>query len=96
MKIKYGQLKDVMDMLRNKGSLSDQPNHEISITLREEDPGAGVLVECVVISTVVMSKPNQYDSYKGDITTEYTVEIFADSENRPPRWTAVETRDLIK
>lgn len=95
MKIKYEQIQAAVQLLRNKASLGDNPKHEIEFTLREEDPGAGKLGECMIISAIVTKKPNQYDDFKSDITTEYTLEVFAAHENRPIRWTAVETRDLI-
>lgn len=96
MKFKLGQVKDAIDALRNKARLHDVPNHELTITLREENPGSGILGECLVINTTVITKANQYDDYKGDVTTEYTLEVFSDSENRPTRYTAVETRELTK
>ena len=96
MKFKYGQIKEAVDTLRSKARLHDTPDHEVNITVREEDPGNGKLGECLIITTVVISKPGSYDDYKADITTEYTLEIFSDSENRPARWTAVETRELTR
>jgi len=96
MNIKQGQIREALDELRSKASLHEQPNHEISISLREEDPGKGVIGGCLVINTTVVKKAGQYDAYKGNITTEYTLEVFSADENRPIRWTSIETRDLVK
>jgi hypothetical protein len=97
MKFKYSQVKEGIDFLRSEAGLHDIPNQEITLTMREENPGEGVIGECLVISTTVIKKPNQYEDYKkGEITTDYTLEVFASNENRPSRWTATETRNLEK
>lgn len=96
MRVKWSQIYAAMEHLRREANLGDSKEHEMTVTTREEDPGNGILGECVILNVAIVKKPNSYDDLKTDKTIEYTVEIWPVSENRPPRFVAVETRDIIK
>jgi hypothetical protein len=95
MKVKFGQLQTAIDFLRNKSGLRDQPNVGIDVSVREENPEKGVLGDGITLCVTVVTKPSNYDDYKTDTTTEYVVEVFSESENRPPRMVSTATRELI-
>jgi hypothetical protein len=90
MKIKYAQLEKSLGQLRGLS-----PQTELDISVREENIENGVLGECLVLRGSGVSTPSSYDDVKTDTTHEYTLEVFADSENRPARLTVMTTRDLV-
>jgi hypothetical protein len=91
MKFKYRSLMKAMELLKYK--ISDS-GPDAEITMREEDPGAGKLGDCLVLAVTIVKKAGQYDDAQTPTTHEYTLEVFAEHENRPPRLTVVTTQDL--
>lgn len=94
MRVKFGQLHAALEYLRNETRLRDAPATEVEISVREEDPGKGVIGDSIILNVTTVTKPSSYDNYKSETTTEYTVEVFPASENRPPRVVGLSTRDL--
>jgi len=93
MKIKFKELNKALDQLRYKTGISDS-DAEVEICVRQEDPGSGILGECIIITFSVTKQPSQYDDVSGNITTDYALEVFSASENRPPRLVSTETKNL--
>lgn len=69
---------------------------KIEVTHRDDDPGEGKICECMLVRCTVVKTPSNYDNFKTSTTVEYSIEVFADHENRAPRLTTVSTRDLEK
>lgn len=95
MRVKWSQIYAAMDTMRREAGLDNIKDSDINITMREEDPGGGVIGDCIILTTAVVKKAASYEDIKSDKTIEYTIEVWPYSENRPPRFVAVETRDII-
>lgn len=94
MRIKYKQLEEALYKLRSEAGLGSMPNPIIDVEVREEDIQSGVIGDAIVVKVSTTKDPSQYDSFKGQITSEYTLEVFSEGDNRPPRLTTITTRDL--
>jgi len=94
MKIKFSQLNKALDKMRYDAGISNNPEAIIDVNVREEDIQKNVIGECLVATYSAVYQPSQYDTSRGPITKEFTLEIFADHENRLPRLTVVESREL--
>jgi hypothetical protein len=94
MKIKFSTLHKALDHARYKAGASTDEHAIIDVELREEDLETNKLGSCMVITFTKTYNPDNYDSVTSKTTKEYTLEVFADHENRVPRLTVVESRDL--
>jgi hypothetical protein len=93
MKIKLEDLRKALDHLRYHGGCKDDAIVELSF--RTEDIAANRLCDCVIISTSGEREPSSYSTFQSSITQVSTLEVFAENENRPIRWTTQETQDLV-
>lgn len=93
MKIKYRDLVKAIEVLKYKVP-AEKAGGEAEITIKEENPGEGKLGECLLVTATITKNAGQYDDVKAPIIEEYSLEIFAVHENRPPRLTIVSTQDM--
>ena|SRR5579884_2177683 len=93
MNVKYAQLKKALEQIGYKGGLGDKPNTVLEVTYREEDVGKGVLGECLIIKCSTTKGPDKYDDWR-EQTSEWTVEVYAEHENREPRLILNQTTTL--
>lgn len=93
MKIKFDQLRQALEHVTSKANIRGK-NFPVDLVLREEDLEKNKLGECLTITFEAKYTADQYDSIKTDIIREFTLEVFAEHENRPPRLTLTETREL--
>lgn len=92
MKIRYKELLKALDHIRyQSGSKDDQV---VEITMREEDIQNNRLCDSMTVTLTTVSGPGQYDSVRSNVTKEYVLEVFSESENRTPHLTITESRDL--
>ncbi len=96
MDIKFTHISSALAKLTDEVGHSNMKDLRLEIALAEDDPGAGKMIECLTIKCNVVKPPGNYDSFKTDINYQYTMEVFADSENRVPRLTVISSRDLEK
>jgi hypothetical protein len=68
----------------------------LDISLTDDDPGSGSMVSVATIKGEGTKQPSAYDDYASTIDMQYTAEMFDNSENRVPRFTVQESRDLVK
>lgn len=94
MNIKFSQVRMAIEQIRDKIGSEKSKDVMLDISMVEDDPGAGKMLECMTLRCTTTEQPSKYDSIKSPIVKEYTVEVFAESENRPSRLTINETRDL--
>ena len=94
MDVKASKFRLAMDQLRDRIHGEAWKTAVLEISVREDNPGEGELCECLVVKCTVVEPPGKYDDVKTSTTNEWTVEVFADHENRPPRLTLNQTRDL--
>lgn len=94
MEISFANMWTAIDKLRDEVGHDNIKNATIEVSMVGDDPGNGKMIECLTLKASKTVSPSQYDNYKTLATYEYTMEVFADSEKRPPRLTVVQTRDL--
>lgn len=94
MDIKFTHILNALAKLRDEVGSDNAKGLVIQATMVPDDPGSGRMIECLTIKSVDAVTPSQYDSYKGNMNREITCEIFAENENRPPRFTVLVSRDL--
>jgi hypothetical protein len=58
---------------------------EIEVSIRQENIEEGKLCECMLLTTTTQREPTSYSRNKTPTTIVTTIEIFAESENRPTR-----------
>jgi len=96
MDIRFMHVWNALDTLRTDINLGYIKDTVMQVSMVEDDPGSGKMIECLTIKATKVTQPTHYDSFKTPTTQEFTIEIFSDSENRPPRYTIQATRDLEK
>lgn len=96
MNINFAHIVTALDRLKNEVGYDNIKNVTMEVTLVEDDPGSGKMIECLTFKCSKTVNPAQYDDYKSPTSYEYTMELFAESEKRSPRLTTVQTRDLDK
>jgi hypothetical protein len=85
-----------LDKLRDDISSDNLKNLTIDVSVIEDDPGSGKMVELLTVKCSTVTAPSKYDIITSNSINEYTVEVFANSENRAPRMVQTRTRDLEK
>ena len=93
MKINYQALRKSLSYLGSHAGISEK-DPLVEILIREEDIEKGKLGDCLTLTFSVNEPASSYDSIQTEKTKEYTLEVFADHENRIPRLICVEIRDL--
>jgi hypothetical protein len=96
MNIKFAHVLTGLLLIKDKVGGIEAGRITIDASLVEDDPGSGKMVSCLTFKCSNTVQPTKYDDLTSPSTFEYTVEVFADSENRPPRYTCVETKDLTR
>ena len=96
MQIKFAHIWDALSRIRAVSGSDDAEKMLVNISITEDDPGSGNMVACVTLKAHGTAQPGTYDDFSSPIDKEYTAEIFEESENRVPRLTAQESRDLIR
>lgn len=94
MDIKFAHVLLALDKLKDEVYSNNVSSMTLNVTTTEDDPGSGKMVECITLKCSASYGPSSYDQIKTNITKEFSVEVFSISENRPPRLTIVQTRDL--
>lgn len=94
MDIKFTHISSALAKLTDELGRDGIKDLRVEVSMTEDDPGAGKMVECLTLKCSTTKSPGQYDSYKSDTSYQYTVEVFADNENRVPRLTVTSSRDL--
>jgi hypothetical protein len=94
MNVKFSQLRLALDHLRDEIGVDNYKNATLEIVMKEDDPGAGALCECLTVKCTVTCQPSKYDSFTTPSVKEYTIEVFAEDERRPPRMVLSQTRNL--
>jgi hypothetical protein len=82
--------------LRDDAGIEHSANLVLTVSMVEDDPGSGKMIECLTLKGSTKVPAGKYDPYQTDFNREYTIEIFAENENRPPRYTFSSSRDLEK
>jgi len=85
-----------LEELRSNIGSETIKNATMEVSMVEDDPGSGHMLECLTLKCSRTMEPGRYDSIQGSIVWNYTTEIFAESENRVPRMTSTSCRDLKK
>lgn len=90
MKISSKQLENVLYRLRYQllGYSNDNKDLDFEITLSQEDPGNGVMTDCLTISA---AKPVSENAAAADTDITMSVELYPPSEGLDPRAAKVET-----
>lgn len=96
MDVKYAHIWSALDKLSSEVGRDNMSNLKMEVSMTEDNPGAGKLIECLSFKCSATKPPGSYDTFKTDINYEYTLEVFAENENRVPRLTVTSTRDLEK
>jgi hypothetical protein len=96
MDIKFAHIWSALEKLRTEIGSDAMTTIKMEASITSDDPGAGKMIECLTFKCSTVKTPGTYDSFKSDINQEYTLEVFADNENRVPRLTVTSTRDLEK
>jgi hypothetical protein len=95
LKFKFDVIKKALDELE-RSAVGYDPKRlkdiELDISMCEEDPGKGQLIECVQIKCVTVSPATTYSREK-EVT--HTIEVFSSSENRPTRLHKTETYEVM-
>jgi len=94
MNIKFAHAYLALDKLRDDVGSENLKDLTLEVTTTDDDPGSGKMVECLTMRCSVTSAPSKYDDLTTDSTSVYVIEVFADSENRAPRFTRTIVRDL--
>jgi hypothetical protein len=95
MKIRFNDLFKSMEHLRTSALIkSEDSNVALDLSVSEEDIQMSRLGSSLILTYSETFTANIYESLRTGITREFTIEVFAESENRVPRMTVVETRDL--
>lgn len=92
MKMSLRQFQLVLSRIRSvTGSYSEQQDVSIEVTMTQEDPGNGILVDCVTISatTAVVSGTE-------DVEHSISIEIYPENEKLEPRATEVKSYKVKK
>jgi hypothetical protein len=96
MDIKFAHISSALAKLRDEIGSEALKDAKLQVSVAEDDPGSGKMIECLTLTCALVKPPTSYDSFKTDTNCAYTLEIFADSDNRPPRLTISQSRDLEK
>lgn len=96
MDVKFAHIWSALDKLSSEVGRDHMPQVRLEVSVTSDDPGAGKMIECLTFKCNTIKPPGSYDNFKSDINYEYTLEVFADNENRAPRLTVTSTRDLEK
>jgi hypothetical protein len=96
MDIKFAHISNALAKLKDEIGSEAVKNLTMEVTLIQDDPGSGRMIECLTFKGTVVTPPGKYDSFKGDVNKEYTLEIFSSGENRSPRFILTASRDLEK
>lgn len=67
----------------------------IDVCLSEEDIQRGTLGSSMLITVVYTQPASRYESNQSEKTIKKSIEIFPESENRPPRIIKEESQELI-
>ena len=94
VEIKYAHIAEALDHLRRKAELNSVKNAKVDIAVKEEDIGKSEIGSSVTITYEGEFSPASYESIQTKVFRKWTIEIFADHENRPARITLVESREM--
>lgn len=88
MKISGKQLDMVLSKLKYAmlGYSRDEQDFEVEISISQEDPGTGAMVECLTLKSI---KANEKED--DDKVETMTVEIYPSSEKQEPRASKTES-----
>jgi hypothetical protein len=92
MKIKFRDLHKAVDHLRFQSGIKE--DMEVDVIVREEDLSGNKICDSISLSFEASYTPGQYDNIKTNTLKQWTLEIFAVSENRPARLTCISTQEL--
>lgn len=93
MKVASRQIGMAIERMRNElGAINSKTDLTIEFTMTQEDPGSGVMVDCITISA--STNPSESDA-EAKIKS-MTVEIYPESEKLEPRATKTETFKVTK
>lgn len=92
MNIKVTHLNKVLEHLKYKAGLDSKDT--LDFTVREEDIENNKLCGCLILKCTTTKNPGQYDDFIVPLVQEWTIEIYAEHENRPPRITLNQTTEL--
>ena len=96
MDIKFSHIWNALAKLRDDIGADATKDLKMETSIVEDNPGSGKMIECLTLKCTMSRPASTYDSFKSSTDVEYTLEVFADSENRVPRMTVVASRDLEK
>lgn len=87
MKISGRQLDMALSKLKYSmvGYRSDDQDFEVEISLTQEDPGNGIMVDCLTLKSIKAPTPEE------DKVETMTVEIYPSSEKQEPRASKTES-----
>lgn len=89
MKISGKQLETVLSKLKYAmlGYSRTDNDFEVEVTITQEDPGTGAMVECLTLESTKVNEPGE----ESDKVETMTVEIYPSSEKQQPRASKTES-----
>ena len=89
MKISGRQLEMVLSKMKYAmlGYSRDDQDFELELTLTQEDPGNGIMTDCITLKSVKQPKENE----EVDTVETMTVELYPASEKQDPRASKTES-----